>query len=196
MINKIFQYDGVNNRIELNVPEILLVREFARLMDKDRNITKEDPQGKYSLRAFREFTYIWLAIDWQSIYSDYMEQDRHNEALRDSGLTEEEFNNPEFRAACRKYREIQESNRSIRLLRAAQITADKFVNYFMNIDPEERDEETNKPVYKVKDIMTEISNLSKVDEELKILESQCKKDLAESSQLRGGVSDGFIPAGF
>lgn len=196
MINKIFQYDGVNNRIELNVPEILLVREFARLMDKDRNITKEDPQGKYSLRAFREFTYIWLAIDWQSIYSDYMEQDRHNEALRDSGLTEEEFNNPEFRAACRKYREIQESNRSIRLLRAAQITADKFVNYFMNIDPEERDEETNKPVYKVKDIMTEISNLSKVNEELKILESQCKKDLAESSQLRGGVSDGFIPAGF
>lgn len=196
MINKIFQYDGVNNRIELNVPEILLVREFARLMDKDRNITKEDPQGKYSLRAFREFTYIWLAIDWQSIYSDYIEQDRHNEALRDSGLTEEEFNNPEFRAACRKYREIQESNRSIRLLRAAQITADKFVNYFMNIDPEERDEETNKPVYKVKDIMTEISNLSKVNEELKILESQCKKDLAESSQLRGGVSDGFIPAGF
>lgn len=196
MINKIFQYDGVNNRIELNVPEILLVREFARLMDKDRNITKEDPQGKYSLRAFREFTYIWLAIDWQSIYSDYMEQDRHNEALRDSGLTEEEFNNPEFRAACRKYREIQESNRSIRLLRAAQITADKFVNYFMNVDPEERDEETNKPVYKVKDIMTEISNLSKVSEELKILESQCKKDLAESSQLRGGVSDGFIPAGF
>lgn len=196
MINKIFQYDGVNNRIELNVPEILLVREFARLMDKDRNITKEDPQGKYSLRAFREFTYIWLAIDWQSIYADYMEQDRHNEALRDSGLTEEEFNNPEFRAACRKYREIQESNRSIRLLRAAQITADKFVNYFMNIDPEERDEETNKPVYKVKDIMTEISNLSKVNEELKILESQCKKDLAESSQLRGGVSDGFIPAGF
>ena len=196
MINKIFQYDGVNNRIELNVPEILLVREFARLMDKDRNITKEDPQGKYSLRAFKEFTYIWLAIDWQSIYSDYMEQDRHNEALRDSGLTEEEFNNPEFRAACRKYREIYESNRSIRLLRAAQITADKFVNYFMNIDPEERDEETNKPVYKVKDIMTEISNLSKVNEELKILESQCKKDLAESSQLRGGVSDGFIPAGF
>lgn len=196
MINKIFQYDGVNNRIELNVPEILLVREFARLMDKDRNITKEDPQGKYSLRAFKEFTYIWLAIDWQSIYSDYMEQDRHNEALRDSGLTEEEFNNPEFRAACRKYREIQESNRSIRLLRAAQITADKFVNYFMNIDPEERDVETNKPIYKVKDIMTEISNLSKVSEELKILESQCKKDLAESSQLRGGVSDGFIPTGF
>lgn len=196
MINKIFQYDGVNNRIELNVPEILLVREFARLMDKDRNITKEDPQGKYSLRAFREFTYIWLAIDWQSIYSDYMEQDRHNEALRDSGLTEEQFNDPDFRAACRKYRELQESNRSIRMLRAAQMTVDRFVNYFTNVDPEERDVETNKPIYKVKDIMAEMSNLSKVNEELKILESQCKKDLAESSQLRGGVSDGFIPTGF
>jgi hypothetical protein len=39
--------------------------------------------------------------------------------LRDSGLTDEEYNNPEFRAACRKYRKIQEENRSIKLLKAA-----------------------------------------------------------------------------
>jgi len=58
------------------------------------------------LRAFREFTYIWLALSWKSIYSDYSEQERHEAALKDASLTEEEFNDPTFRAACRKFREI------------------------------------------------------------------------------------------
>lgn len=113
---KIFQYDNARSRVELNVPEIVLVKEFARLMDPDRNKCKMDTSGELALRAFREFTYIWLAIDWSSIYADYTEQERHEQALQDASMTEEEFNDPDFRAACRKYREIQDSNKSIRLL--------------------------------------------------------------------------------
>ena len=57
------------------------------------------------------------------------------------------------------------------MLSAAQGTVDKFVDYFDHIDPEERDDNTGKPIYKVKDIMAEISSLSKVYDELKTLES-------------------------
>lgn len=193
MTQNIFQYDNVSNRLELNIPEILLVKEFAELMKCERNICKEDPKGVYGLRAFREFTYIWLAIDWKSIYADYTEQERHQEALRDAGITEEEFNNPEFRAACRKYRAIQESNRSIKLLQAAQNTVDKFIDYFNNVDPEERDPLTGKPVFKVKDLMAEISSLSKVHDELSTLEEMVKKELVEQSSIRAGAVEGFIP---
>lgn len=193
MTQNIFQYDNVSNRIDLNIPEILLVKEFAELMKCERNICKEDPKGVYGLRAFREFTYIWLAIDWKSIYADYTEQERHREALRDANITEEEFNNPEFRAACRKYRAIQESNRSIKLLQAAQNTVDKFIDYFNNVDPEERDPLTGKPVFKVKDLMTEISSLSKVHDELTALEGMVKKELSEQSSIRAGAVEGFIP---
>jgi len=140
MTHKIFIYNNANGRIELNEPEILLVREFAALMNPERNKCKEDESGKYALRAFREFTYIWLAIDWRSIYSDYTEQERHEESLKDANLTEDEFNNPEFRMACRKYREIQDSNKSIRLLNSANSMVDKFIDYFENADPMERDE--------------------------------------------------------
>lgn len=193
MINKIFLYDSENNRIELNTPEILLVREFAKLMENDRNITKQDPKGELKTRAFREFQYIWLAIDWKSIYADYLEQDRHKEALLDSKLTEKEFNDPDFRAACRKYREIQESTRSIRMLHAAQITVDKLINYFNNINPEERDDATGKPIYKVKDIQSEVSNLSKVNDELNALEKQVKSEIQESSNIRADAVDGYLP---
>lgn len=196
MTQNIFLYDNVNNRIELNIPEIMLVREFAELMKNERNICKEDPEGTYGLRAFREFTYIWLAIDWKSVYADYTEQERHQEALRDAGITEEEFNNPEFRAACRKYRNLQESNRSIKLLKAAQNTVDKFIDYFNNVDPEERDPQTGKPIFKVKDLMAEISSLSKVHDELQTLETFVKKNLSESTNMRGNVQQDFDPGDF
>ena len=190
---KVFQYDNVTGKVELNTPEILLIREFAALMDIKRNKCKEDPEGKYKLRAFREFTYIYLAIDWMSPYRDYYEQDRHQEALRDANITEEEFNNPEFRAACRKYRALQDETRSIKLLKAAQNVIDKFVDHFNNIDVEERDEQTGKPIYKTKDVMAEISSLHKVHEELVILESQVKKEISETSSIRAGAVDGYHP---
>lgn len=196
MIQNIFLYDNVNNRIELNVPEILLIKEFSDLMSNERNICEEDPKGIYGLKAFREFTYIWLAIDWKSVYADYDEQERHQEALRDSGITESEFNDPTFRAACRKYRELQESNRSIKLLKAAQNTVDNFIDYFNTVDPLERDPQTGKPVYKVKDIMTEMSTLSKVLDELQTLEALVKKDLTDTSNMRGGVAEDFDPGDF
>lgn len=193
MIQNIFQYDNMRNRVELNMPEILLVKEFSELVKCERNICKEDPKGVHCLRAFREFTYIWLAIDWKSPYSDYSEQERHREALNDSGITEEEFNNPEFRAACRKYRQLQESNRSIKMLQAAQNTVDNFIDYFNTVvDLSERDA-NGKPVFKTKDIISEISSLSKVHEELKILEGQVKKEMTETTSIRGGATDGFLP---
>lgn len=196
MINKIFVYDNANNRIELNTPEILLVKEFAALMEPERNKCKEDPSGLLGLRAFREFTYIWLAISWDSIYSDYTEQERHQEALRDASIIEEEFNNPEFRAACRKYREIQESNRSIKMLHAAQSMIDKFIDYFETADPLERDELTGRPIYKVKDIQAEMNNLVDLHETMVQLESQVKKQLEVQSSLRGGVVRDFDPGDF
>ena len=190
---KVFQYDNVTGKVELNTPEILLIKEFAALMEPKRNKCKEDPEGKYKLRAFREFTYIYLAICWQSPYLDFYEQDRHEYALKDSGLTEEEFNNPEFRAACRKYKALQDETRSIKLLKAAQNTVDRFIDYFNNsVDLDERDQQ-GKPIFKTKDVMAEIANLHKVHEELVILESQVKKEMSETSSVRAGAVDGYHP---
>lgn len=193
MVQDLFVFNNVLNRVELNMPEVLLIKEFKDLMEPKRNICKEDPKGQLGLRAFREFTYIWLAICWKSIYADYDEQERHREALKDAEMTEEEFNNPEFRAACRKFRQIQESNKSIKLLNAAKAMVDKFVDYFTLADPLDRDEQTGKPIYKVKDIQVEMQNLTKVHETLIQLETQVKKEIEASSSLRGGFTDGYTP---
>lgn len=187
---KFFLFDNSANDVQINTPEILLIREFAALWEPSRNKTKEDPKGSKRTRAFREFTYIWLMCDWASPYSDYTEQERHEEAMKDAKLTEKEWTDPTFRAACRKYRELQNSSRSLKLIKAAQDVVDKITDYFEILDLQERDPASGKPIFKTKDIMAELSNVSDVIEQLKTLEVLYKREQEQDNGLMGNVEIG------
>lgn len=187
---KFFLFDNSANDVQINTPEVLLIREFAALWEPSRNKTKEDPKGSKRTRAFREFTYIWLMCDWASPYSDYTEQERHEEAMKDAKLTEKEWTDPTFRAACRKYRELQNSSRSLKLIKAAQDVVDKITDYFETIDLQERDPVSGKPIFKTKDIMAELSNVSDVIEQLKTLEVLYKREQEQDNGLMGNVEIG------
>lgn len=110
---KVFLFDNGTNSVIVNEPEVLLIKEFAALWTNERNKTKEDPTGVCKSRAYRELVYIWLMLDWASPYSDYTEQERHQSCLQDANLSEEEWADPIFRAACRKYRDIQNESRAL-----------------------------------------------------------------------------------
>ncbi len=190
----IFLYDNTTHKLVLNEPEILLVKEFGKLMDLGRNKTKTDKTGADRTRAFREFTYIYLMLDWQSFYSQFSEAERNEAAKQDAELTEEEFSDPDFRAACRRYREIQESARDIKLIKAAQNKVDELIDYFNHgSDLTERDPISGKPIFKAKDVMAEMSTISKVIDELAELESRYKKKTKAVSGLRAGATEGFTP---
>lgn len=188
-----FEYDDRLGKAVLNGADLALLQEFKELLKPERNKCKEDPSGKQHLLAEKEFTYIYLAIAWKSPYSNFSEQEKHEAALKDSGLSEEEFNDPIFRAACRKFRSLQDSNRYIRLLQSAQTMTDKIIDHFDNLNLEERDDQTGKYINKVSDIQKEMENASKQIESLKMIESLVKKEMAEQSTIRGGATEGFVP---
>lgn len=178
-----FEYD--NGVLELTDCSILLLREFKALMDRDKT--------KGRTKLMKELTYIYLAICWKSPYNNYTEQERHEEALSDSGLTEKEFNDPVFREACKKFRALQDSNKSIRLLEAAKKAADQLTDYFdVIVDLNERDV-NGKPVFSAEKFMKEVGQLSKVHEELVHLEKEVKESVTQQSETRGGVSMGYDP---
>lgn len=184
----VFNYNSDHLILELNEPEILLIREFKALLDRDKTKTKT--------RVMKELTYIYLALDWKSPYSNYLEQERHEEALADSGLTEAQFNDPIFREACRKYRKLQESNKSVKLLEAARRAADQFIDYFETIvDLNERDI-NGKPIFSAEKVMKEMAQLSNVHEQLITLEKEVKESVSQESTTRGGVNTGYDPGDF
>lgn len=106
-------------------------------------------------------------------------------------MTEEEWNDPEFRNACRKYRELQESSKTLKFIKAAQGVVDKITDYFNDLDLNERDPATQKPIYKTKDVIVEMQNASKVVDELKNLEIMYKKEIESvNSSIRGDAELG------
>ena len=188
----IWDYNQKTGRAQLVTADLVLIDEFKKLLEPSRNKCKEDPSGLDHIRADREFTYIYLAIDWKSPYANYSNQERHEAALKDAHITEEEWNNPEFRAACRKYVSIQDSNRYVRLLQAAQEVTDKIIDYFHNVDLQEQDEQ-GKYLVKVKDVQAAMKEAADQIETLKQIESLVKKEVMEQSQIRGGAVEGFMP---
>ena len=108
---RLFDYDNNKMKVVMNSPDILLIKEFKELWTNERNVCKEDKSGEKRLKVFRELTYIYLAIDWRSPYKEWSERERHELALKDAQLTQEEFDDPLFREACRKYKALQETSK-------------------------------------------------------------------------------------
>lgn len=188
----VWDYNQKTGKAQLIVADLVLIKEFKELLTPERNKCSEDPSGLQHLRADREFTYIYLAICWKSPYANYAEQERHQAALKDGEITEEEWEDPTFRAACRKYRALQESNRYVRLLQSAELVTDKIIDYFDNLDLNATDEQ-GKPLTKVADIQKAMENSAKQIETLRQIEALVKKEVMEQSQIRGGAVEGFMP---
>lgn len=190
-MQSIFLYDNSTGNLELDTYEILLVKEFETLWNIERNKCPEDPTGVKRLRAWKEFRYMFLMLDFKSPYFEYKEHEKHDAAMNDSGLTQEEWNDPDFKAACRKYLEIQDSSRILSLIRTAFRTLEKMRVSLDNIDFEERDD-NRKPIFKPKDVLADIASIGIMRDKLRDLETAYKKDLIDSKvKNRGDIEPGL-----
>lgn len=189
---KFFAYDNNENKIIVNEPEILLIKEFQDLWTNDRNKCQEDPTGKKKLKSFRELIYIYLAIDWGAPGSKDTPENRKEAAIEASQLTKKELNDPILIAACKKYQELQDKSSTVGPM--IQMFRNKLseIKLFMeSIDYNERTD-NGTPVFKVKETFEVMKQLSQVLESLKVLEAQYKEEQDELFGLRGDMRPGMF----
>lgn len=187
-----FVFDNAENKLRIEEYSILLVKEFNDLWDIQRNKCKEDKTGKLRLKAYKELTYIYLTLDFKSPYFQYLEKDKHEAALDDSGLTEEDLKDECFLAAYHKYQELQNADPILSLIKTAYKTLQKMQVFLDSIDFEEDVDQDGRPLYKPKDVIADLKSIKDMRKELKDLELTHKKDLAESGlRVRGEVELGF-----
>lgn len=189
---KFFVYDDVNGEVVLTEESFYLVREFHALLDDKRNKSITDKTGKKRELAYKETKFMFLFFDWDSPYFQFAEADRYNEAFLDSGLTLEQMEEPMFKEACRKYDELQNSSKIGNLLKSSLKTVDKITNYLDNIDVEERDPLTGKPIFKIKDIIAELKGAKDLIDTIKTLEMSFKKNMEPEGRLRGDREAGMF----
>lgn len=187
-----FVYDAAKGRLRVEEYSILLVKEFGDLWELDRNKCKEDKTGKERLLAFKELAYIFLVLDFKSPYAKYTPQQKHKEAMRDTGLTEENLQDEKFKAAFRKYNDIQNSDPILSIINTAYGTLHKMQVFYDNIDFNNDVDAEGRPLYKPKDVLTDLASLATTREKLMALEDMHKKGLAESGKkVRGDAEIGY-----
>ena len=130
-------------------------------------------------------------MDFKSPYFKFLEQDKHEAALADSGLTEEDLKDEDFLAAYHKYQEIQEEDPILSLIKTAYNTIFKMRVHLDNIDFSETDMD-GKPIYKPKDVIADLTSISKIRTELQALEQLHKTNQEAAAQVRGQVPLGML----
>ena len=189
---KFFTYDVDYNKVVVNEPEILLVKEFADLWTNERNKTKDDPDGHLKTRGFRELIYIYMAIDWGAPGSKDTPANRQKYAIEASQLTEEELEDPIFKAACQKYKDLQDQSSTIGpMIQMFRNKLHEIQLFIESIDYNERTD-SGTPVFKVKETFDAMQQLSKVVASLKQLEPKYKDEIQEASGLRGDTTPGMF----
>lgn len=183
-MSKYFSVNPSTRDVDLKEENLLLVKEFRDLLDPNRKGNKEGGLAR------KELVYIFSYLDWDSPYFKYLEEDKQQASLVDSGLTEDQLEDPIFQAASRKYNEILNGVIELRLLKAAMSTVEKVIYYLENVDPNERNEADGKPIYKTKDIIAEIKGCKDLIDAINELETKVREGLAQDSGVRGGVELG------
>jgi len=95
-----------------------------------------------------------------------------------------------FIAAYNKYKEIQEADPILSLIKTAHHTLYRTQVFLDSIDFTEIDE-MGKPLYKPKSVIEDIASIAKMRNSLIELEEQHKKGLLSQSKLRGDAEPGF-----
>lgn len=182
---QLFKFDIDKNKVSLDTPELLLVKEFAALLNKKHY--KNDKELPH-----KEFAFIYLMWDWKSPYSESNEEDRLEEVLRDVELTKEQVNHPLVVAASKKYTEFLESNITYRLLKSVQYSLNQLEMYYRTISFTERginDKLLNDPTA----FMKQVGELDNLRQGLADLEKRFKKEiLDDSDKVRGNTELGLF----
>ena len=133
-----------------------------------------------------------MALDFKSPYFQYLEKDKHECALDDSGLTEADIKDQLFLDAFHKYQEIQEADPILSLIKTAYKTLQKMQVFLDNIDFSMDVDMDGRPLYKPKDVIADIKSIADIRKQLKELEAAHKRDLAESgAKVRGDAELGY-----
>lgn len=174
---KLFEYDEAGKHLSLNKPEIMLVKEFACILEQDKSKDKKE--------AFKRFVYAYLVTDWKSPYLFVPEDEKNTMALTDSGLEEEDLKEPSMQALLDKYRRLMESNIVVQQINAANILLEKIASYARSVDLTETIEsgpQKGRLVHSVKEARDTIEKMPKLIVQAREIRKLLDEELEEQNQ--------------
>jgi len=124
---------------------------------------------------------VYFFADYRSPYAVYEESERWEIIMKSIKVKRTK----EIDIAIRKYKELSETS-AVKLLKSAKESVTKLEKYFKEVDLTLTDD-NGRPIYHAKDLINNLSNMSKIVNGLDELEDIVKKHQQKDNPNRGGV---------
>ena len=176
---KLFEVNEFGEAV-VNKPWLSLIPEFQNLFRlPGGKISYERSEGK------KYIAFIYFTLDFSSPLREWEEDKKRIEALKYTGLTEQDIKQPRVKAAIEYYEMLQSSVcRALRSYKAAQKGLDKMDEYFENIDFTQTDKQ-GKLLYTPNQYIDNIAKTNKAYDELEKLAKRVDTELTQSTGIRG-----------
>lgn len=182
---KLFEYENFN--LVINLPEVLLIKEFKDVWESDKSPNKE--------YAMKIFTFGYLYCDFQSPFSEFEEADKKQESLKSAGLTEDDINTDCVKAFIEMYLKIVNSNRIIRYIKSTWALLDKLEKYALEVDLTKTitsGSHKGRLLHSVRDARDTVKQMPELIIKAKELRELLKEEMKKSDAVRGDLSKGYF----
>jgi len=188
---KLFSIDDQYNLIF--EPEVFLIHDFAELKKSRKDVKL--------LR--KELGYIYFFCDLSSDFQRNIDPESKKEDIKKFVKLPEKWEPDEKVKKCMVVYEYLSQSVASELLRSAYIAVDKLKKHIEHIDLNERNPQTNSPVWNPKVISDIVKGLPDLLKSVQQAEAEYIKGIEESDRLRGdkiktfyedGISRKFIGA--
>lgn len=171
---KLIRYEGYNLTIE---PEMLLIKPFKALWDRDKSKNKE--------KALMELGYVYFMCDPRS---DYMylinDDDRHKAVIEGEGLDSKWKPDALLVSAMEYYKSIKPL--AAILLDDLRIAVGKIREHLKTLDLTATDDK-GKPIYSLDSYAKVTVQLTDLVEKLNTTENKLYSTMSEDEKVRGNV---------
>ena len=169
----------INDRAVYPNAETLMIHPFSEIWERDSSPGKEI--------AIQEFAYMEFMVSMlkSNPYREYQDE-RKELVIRQEIIKELDWQPDELvELGMQKLVEFQtEGSLTYRYWLANKTALEKQIEFFEQVDINERNPKTFSPIYKPKDIPDAVSNAEKVLTTINALKSKVDEELFESAKMR------------
>lgn len=174
---KLFKLDLHTHQVIID-EEALILKPFKALVDRDET---EDKRV-----ALAELSFVWFFTDFKSSYLDITEEeDRIQAVMGDIPYLPEGWQPDELVFEAIAFYRKRSYTIGMELLEAGKVGVQKIINWFHEVDLNEREERTNKFIHDVSKIQKTIKEIPGTLRDLRAAEKEVQLELTQKSQLRG-----------
>lgn len=171
---RLFKYEGFKMTIE---PEVLLLKPFKKIWDKDKSKNKE--------KAFMDLGFIYFFSDPRSDYQYITDEEDRIEAIKEGeGLPKEWTIYKELQEAIDYYNTFNPTSHL--LLKDTRLAVDKLRILLRNIDLNQTDDK-GRPVYTLNTIVSTINQVPILVKNLDEAEKTLAKEMIQNDKIRGSA---------